>query len=76
MINDVAWKEIIGMRNKLTHDYMGVDVEAVWLTAKRDLAPLKRAVERCRFDAGSASTSSPSVGQAAQATAGRHRGVR
>jgi uncharacterized protein with HEPN domain len=34
----------MGMRNKLTHDYMGVDLEAVWLTAREDLRELKSAV--------------------------------
>ncbi|HSS65719.1 MAG TPA: HepT-like ribonuclease domain-containing protein [Gammaproteobacteria bacterium] len=29
------------MRDKLVHDYFGVDVETVWLTAKRDLPPLR-----------------------------------
>jgi uncharacterized protein with HEPN domain len=26
---DIPWKDITGMRNKLVHDYFGVDVEAV-----------------------------------------------
>ncbi len=34
----------MGMRNTLTHDYMGVDLEAVWLTAHEDLRELKSVV--------------------------------
>ena len=34
------------MRDKLSHDYMGVDLSAVWLTAREDLVELKGAVSR------------------------------
>src|SRR5688572_16420200 len=31
----VPWKDIIGMRAKLAHDYMTVDLQAVWDTVQR-----------------------------------------
>lgn len=40
----IPWREVTGMRDKLTHDYMGVDLDAVWKTATEDLEPLKAAV--------------------------------
>ena len=41
----IPWRDIAGMRDKLTHHYFGVDMEEVWLTAKDDLPTLKLEVE-------------------------------
>ena len=40
------------MRDKLIHDYFGVDLEKVWLTAKEDLPPLKKKVLEILKDYG------------------------
>jgi len=46
----IPWQDAIGMRDKLTHDYFGVDLEVVWRTVHYDLPPLQEAVARMLAD--------------------------
>ena len=36
----IPWKEVIGMRNKLVHNYLSVDENIVWKTVTEELEPL------------------------------------
>ncbi len=41
----IPWADITGMRDKLVHEYFGVDLELVWKTVKEDLPVLKNALQ-------------------------------
>jgi uncharacterized protein with HEPN domain len=43
---DIPWKQIIGMRHKVVHDYLHVDYDIVWAVVTTDLPPLIAALEK------------------------------
>lgn len=43
---EVPWREIIAMRNRVTHSYFDIDRDVVWNTVTRDLPELETSVRR------------------------------
>ncbi len=43
---NIEWRDVIDMRNRLIHEYFGVDLEIVWDVIKRELPFLKRKLKK------------------------------
>jgi uncharacterized protein with HEPN domain len=43
--SDIRWADIIGMRHKVVHDYLGVDDDIVWQVVTEDLPKLVTALD-------------------------------
>jgi uncharacterized protein with HEPN domain len=41
----IDWYKIVGLRNVLVHDYLGIDMETVWNIIKKEIPALKKTVK-------------------------------
>ena len=39
--NEVPWKDIIGSRDRIIHQYFGINLEIIWNIIKKDIPKLK-----------------------------------
>jgi len=42
---DIPWKKMAGMRDKLVHEYFGIDIEIMWKVAKDEIPSLKPSIQ-------------------------------
>ena len=42
---EVPWRAIVGMRHRIAHDYLNIDLDVIWDTVHHDLPRLKRFVQ-------------------------------
>lgn len=43
---EIPWRDIVGMRNVLIHEYFDIDETEVWKTIKKDLPALKKLIKK------------------------------
>ncbi len=46
----IPWKKMTGIRDKLIHEYFGIDLSIVWKVAKDEIPPLKSLVSKVLKD--------------------------
>jgi uncharacterized protein with HEPN domain len=43
---DMPWRQIAGLRNRIVHDYFGLDLEMIWEVIRHDLPQLQAQLEQ------------------------------
>ncbi len=44
--SEIAWQQIVGMRNRIIHGYDTINLDILWLTVTEDLPPLVAQLEK------------------------------
>ena len=47
---NVPWQDIVGMRNRLVHEYFGIQLRRAWKVVKEDLTDLKDTILKIKED--------------------------
>jgi len=46
--SDVEWHKIVGLRNRIVHEYFGIDLDIIWQILHRDLPGLQVRIKHIR----------------------------
>lgn len=49
-IDSIPWPDVVGMRNRLIHEYFDVDLDILWATVQNSLPPLIESLEAALKD--------------------------
>ncbi|HEX9813427.1 MAG TPA: DUF86 domain-containing protein, partial [Myxococcota bacterium] len=44
----IEWRRMVGLRNRIVHDYFGIDLEIVWTILEQELPGLKEKIRLLR----------------------------
>jgi len=44
----IEWHKIVGLRNRVVHEYFGIDLEIIWQIISHDLPSLRRDLQHIR----------------------------
>jgi len=50
--SEIEWIKIIGLRNRIVHEYFGVDLQIIWQILKKDLPAFKSSLKNIRAGLG------------------------
>lgn len=42
----IDWKSIVGIRNKIIHEYFDINIDTIWLTVTKDIPVLKKQINQ------------------------------
>ncbi|HNS19991.1 MAG TPA: DUF86 domain-containing protein [Sedimentisphaerales bacterium] len=46
--SDIEWYKVVGLRNRVVHEYFGIDLDIIWQILHRDLPGLQAHIKRVR----------------------------
>jgi len=46
--SEIEWAKIVGLRNRIVHEYFGVDLQIIWQILKKDLPAFKISLQNIR----------------------------